>query len=216
MSDYSHELENVIRETLDSEEIHYDFENDKGYFRFGISLPGKIKRVDVIVDVKMDKFVTYAICPLYADIENEEQMARAAEFFCRVNYGLMNGNFELDFNDGEIRYKSFVNCDGVVPSATVIMDTIQCAAAMYSRYGKGLLQILFNDWAPEDAVNFCENKFSPIPEFSIDDDEDEKDEEDTDDDDFDTENDDAEDGLSEDKVSAHLFDLLHRLQQQEE
>ena len=73
MSDYSHELENVIRETLDSEEINYDFDNDKGYFRFGIALPGKIKRVDVIIDIKMDKFVTYVICPLYADFENEEK-----------------------------------------------------------------------------------------------------------------------------------------------
>ena len=36
------------------------------------------------------------------------------------NYGLKNGCFELYFRDGEIRFRSFIDCEDVMPSTEVI------------------------------------------------------------------------------------------------
>ncbi len=56
-----------------------------------------------------------------------------------ANYGLVNGNFELDLRDGEIRYKTYVNCDGLESlSEAVIQDSIYVGCVMMDRYGDGI------------------------------------------------------------------------------
>lgn len=69
-------------------------------------------------------------------------MAIMAEFICRANYGLKNGNFELDMRDGEIRYKSFVDCEGLTPTTEMVRNSIHCPAAMFDRYGDGIVDII--------------------------------------------------------------------------
>lgn len=51
----------------------------------------------------------YSICPQRAP---EQRRGEVADFITRANYGLAAGNFELDFNDGEIRYKSVLHTQG--------------------------------------------------------------------------------------------------------
>jgi hypothetical protein len=58
----------------------------------------------------------YSICPLRVP---EEVRLEAAHFLTRANYGLATGNFELDFDDGEIRYKTVVHVDGELSQAAV-------------------------------------------------------------------------------------------------
>jgi len=38
-----------------------------------------------------------------------------AELLTRANYGMLIGNFELDLDDGEIRYKTSIDMEGLVP-----------------------------------------------------------------------------------------------------
>lgn len=51
----------------------------------------------------------YSICPHRAP---EPRRAAVAELLTRANYGLAAGNFELDFEDGEIRCKSVLHTQG--------------------------------------------------------------------------------------------------------
>jgi hypothetical protein len=63
-----------------------------------------------------DVVLFYSICPLRVP---EELRLEAANFLTRANYGLATGNFELDFDDGEIRYKTVVHVDGELSAAAV-------------------------------------------------------------------------------------------------
>lgn len=63
-----------------------------------------------------DAILFYSICPLRVP---EELRLEAAHFLTRANYGLATGNFELDFSDGEIRYKTVLDLDGELSSAAV-------------------------------------------------------------------------------------------------
>lgn len=83
-------------------------------------------------------------------------MAVMAEFICRANYGLKNGNFELDMRDGEIRYKSFVDCEGLTPTTEMVRNSIHCPAAMFDRYGDGIVDIIFGNSTAKEAVAKCE------------------------------------------------------------
>ncbi len=53
--------------------------------------------------------IVYTIRP---DDVPESRRRELAEFLTWANYGLAIGNFELDFSDGEVRYKSSVDLDG--------------------------------------------------------------------------------------------------------
>lgn len=161
---YSMKIANVIKEFLDNDDWHYSFDEKKGMFRFGLNLKSKLKNIKYFIDVKDYEFICYAISPIGGDEDDGKMMASLAEFICRANYGLKNGNFELDFRDGEIRYKSFVDCDKVMPSKEVVHNAIYCTAAMFDRYAPGILGIIFNDLSVKEAIDKIEGK-SPEDEL---------------------------------------------------
>jgi hypothetical protein len=52
---------------------------------------------------EQDLILLYSVCPLRVP---EDRRTEVSEFLTRANYGLVAGNFELDFEDGEVRYKT--------------------------------------------------------------------------------------------------------------
>ena len=160
---YSKSVANAVNNFLTEDDWHFSFDDQRGLFKFDLSLKGRIKKVSYIVDVKDDEYVVYAISPLGADEDDEKMMASMAEFICRANYGLKNGNFELDMRDGEIRYKSFVDCEGITPTMEMVRNSIHCPAAMFDRYGAGIVDIIFGNSTAKDAIAKCEK--SPAEEL---------------------------------------------------
>ncbi len=154
--EYSKDLVNIVKQFLDGDDWHYSFDENRGIFEFGLRIRSKIQTIDYLVNVKDDEIVFYGICPIGADQDDAEMMAQIAEFLCRANYGLRNGCFEFDFRDGEIRYKSFVDCDGVLPSTKVVKNSIYCIDAMYKRYVPGIVDIIFAGCSAKDAITKCE------------------------------------------------------------
>jgi hypothetical protein len=51
----------------------------------------------------------YSIAPQHVP---DDRRRAVAEFLTRANYGLADGNFELDFEDGEVRYKTVLHVQG--------------------------------------------------------------------------------------------------------
>ena len=153
---YSLEIANAINSYLKQDDWHFSFDEENGLFRFGLSLSSKIKKINYIVDVKEDEYIVYAIAPIGADEEDKKMMATMAEFVCRANYGLKNGNFELDMRDGEVRFKCFVDCESITPSKDMVQNSIHCPAIMFKRYGSGIVDIIFGNATATEAVNRCE------------------------------------------------------------
>src|SRR3972149_5772185 len=59
---------------------------------------------------EQEQFVFYSVCPI--NVPKERQPA-VAEFLTRANYGMIIGNFEMDYSDGEVRYKTSIDVEGV-------------------------------------------------------------------------------------------------------
>ena len=57
---------------------------------------------------EQEQFVFYSIFPVRTP---ENKTHEVAEFVTRANYGMIIGNFELDYSDGEIRYKTSVDVE---------------------------------------------------------------------------------------------------------
>ena len=109
--EYSDDLVNAVKKFLEEDDWKYTFDEDMGVFDFGLRIKSKIQKIRYLIDTQEDAIILYGMCPISADCEDSEMMSRMAEFFCRVNYGLKNGCFEFDFKDGEIRFKSYIDCD---------------------------------------------------------------------------------------------------------
>lgn len=154
--DYSNEIANVIKQFLDDDDWHYSFDEECGIFDFDFKVRSKIRKIKYLINVNEDDMVVYGICPIGADRDDEKMMVQMAEFLCRANYGLKNGCFELDFRDGEIRFRSFIDCEGVMPSTEVIKNSIYCTAARYMRYAAGITSIIFTGSSAKEAITMCE------------------------------------------------------------
>lgn len=153
---YSLRLAGLIQEFLDKDDWHYTFDEKDGVFKFGYRAHGPLRDFDYLVFVHRSSYQVYAVSSVSADPDEHEIMGRLSEFFHRANYGVMNGNFELDFEEGEIAYKCNVNCNGMEPSECVLRDSIYWPAGMFKRYGKGIVAVLFGGADPKDAVEACE------------------------------------------------------------
>jgi len=98
---------------------------------------------------EQEQIVFYAIYPLRAPAERR---AEVAEYVARVNYGLTIGNMELDFNDGEVRYKTSADVSVVAFTLPLLRSLMQACLATADRYYPGFTALLYSDVTPEQAV----------------------------------------------------------------
>lgn len=77
------------------------------------------------------------------------------EFINRVNYELANGNFEMDMDDGEIRYRTYLDLAGSDASKEQILNLIWNGAQSFDNYYPGLVQLVFGECTAEEAAAFC-------------------------------------------------------------
>lgn len=154
---YSNEIASIIKKFLNEDDWKFFFDSEKGVFRFGLRISGKMKDIDYLIRIHETDFTVYALSPVHADNDNADCMARMAEFITRCNYGLRNGNWEMDYADGEVRYKSYVDVEGMTLSTETVKNSIYCIASMFERYGDGILSIIFGGASAEEAAKKCEN-----------------------------------------------------------
>lgn len=100
-----------------------------------------------------DQFVFYSIFPVRTP---EDKQQAVAEFICRANYGMIIGNFEHDYGDGEIRYKTSVDVEGVEVVDALIRHLIYANVLTMDKYFPGLMRVLYAGIAPVDAIDEVE------------------------------------------------------------
>src|SRR5262249_17088927 len=82
----------------------------------------------------------------------EEKRVEVAEFITRANYGLVIGNFEMDYADGEVRYKTSVDVEGGELTAKMVENVIRANVMTMDRYFPGLMGVLYGDRDPAEAI----------------------------------------------------------------
>ncbi len=107
------------------------------------------------VDEDKQWFTFYSILPSNVP---EEKRTEVAEFITRANYGLVIGNFEMDWEDGEVRYKTSVDVEGGELTPKMVENVIRANWMMMDRYFPGLMAVLYADRDPADAVAEVEER----------------------------------------------------------
>ena len=81
-----------------------------------------------------------------------------AEFLTRANSGMIIGNFELDFADGEIRYKTSIDVEGDSLSSSLIKRLVYANVTMMDEYLPGIMSVIYGDVEPKDAIAQIESQ----------------------------------------------------------
>jgi hypothetical protein len=102
---------------------------------------------------EQDQFVFYSIFPVRTP---PERVGEVAEFITRSNYGMIIGNFELDYSDGEIRYKTSVDVEEVDGIEPLVRHLIYANVLTMDKYFPGLMRVLYAGIDPADAVEEVE------------------------------------------------------------
>jgi hypothetical protein len=102
-----------------------------------------------------EQFVFYSICPVNAP---ENKRLTVAEFLTRANSGMIIGNFEMDFEDGEIRYKTSIDVEGDSLSSALIKQLVYANVMMMDAYLPGIMSVIYGDVSPKDAIAQIESQ----------------------------------------------------------
>lgn len=143
----------TLGEFLEADGWHPQRMGDKTIYRTGFS--GENRQVVCFAQVRSDleQFMVYAMAPVKATGETRQA---AAEYIPRANYGLRIGNSEMDFHDGEVRYRSSMGFEGVGLSPKLIQHVIYPALQTMDRYLPGLMRVIYGRASPEEAIGDIE------------------------------------------------------------
>ncbi len=108
---------------------------------------GKWRCLAQVVDERQ-RFLFFSTLPKY--VPNLMRL-EASEYLTRANYGMEIGNFEMDFNDGEVRFRASVDVEGGDLTTTMVKNLVYTNLAVMDQYLPGLKKVI-DGMEPEKAI----------------------------------------------------------------
>lgn len=139
-------------EILCQEDWKFDFDKKNEIIK--LEIPGINTRFHVflLVDEKQESL----LCNTYIKQKvPHSKRLEVCDFMNRANYELANGNFEMDIDNGEIRYRTFLDLADTEPSKDQIQNIVWTGIHGFDSYYRGLIKLVYWDYSAEDAMAYC-------------------------------------------------------------
>ena len=101
----------------------------------------------------VDQCLFYSVAPVRAP---EVLRPAVAEFVTRANWGLLIGNFELDYEDGEIRYKTSLQLNGTPLTAELLHPLVYGNVVVMDKYLPALQAVVALTQTPVNDIHAVE------------------------------------------------------------
>ena len=138
---------------LDERDINYSTGEDQS---IRTTIQGDVATYWTAARVEEDLFQVACFSPLRIPVGSRRDIAEA---IVRANYGLRVGKFELDFEDGELRFQASQILDGDAVGEAVIDRMIGTAVNMMETYLPAFLAVVYGNEEPGDAIRGMEACF---------------------------------------------------------
>lgn len=163
MSETEPTLFQLLLRVLEREEEPLRADEDEGIIRGALTL--RRATVPLFARVRETQFLVliYTVLPVRAP---ESKFPEMLELLTRANWGLPLGNFEMDLSDGEIRFKTSVDVEGVplhqpsgAPAAEMAITNILMANKVaMDRYLPAILGLIYGDETVVALVDRAEGR----------------------------------------------------------
>ena len=102
---------------------------------------------------KQSQFLFYSVYPTTIP---DHQRPIITEYLTRANHGLVQGNFEFDFDNGEIRYKTSLDTTHLSINPKAIQQLVYTNVTIMGHYLPGILAILEQDISATETIKHLE------------------------------------------------------------
>ena len=131
----------VLVQFLNEEKFKFELEEDSKIATLFISGSSGTWMGLAKVDEDNEQMVFYSIIPSRVAPEIRPIVM---EYITRANYNLIMGNFEMDLEDGEIRFKTSIDFSGEKLTKRLVKNIIFYNLIAMDRFLDGLMQVMFN------------------------------------------------------------------------
>lgn len=132
--------------------LHFELldDDDKEWLITG-TIETEIGQVRLMIALRAQpcQVVVYAYHPL---IIVSSMRSVVIELFARINTELTIGAFELNFEDGHIRFRTGLDFTGVILPREMLQTAVELAFGTLATYHTPLVRTLFDDCTPQEAL----------------------------------------------------------------
>lgn len=147
---YSKDIARCITDYLDADDWNYLLDEQKELIRMELRIRSRMQKVDILMDLRDDKYVVFMTYPLGVDPEDRPAVA---DLLNRINYSLLFGCFEMDSTDGTVRFRLAVDCADSLPSREIVKNSLLRPASSCQKYGNAIVRVIMGVASPEEAFN---------------------------------------------------------------
>lgn len=97
----------------------------------------------------------YSQCPIQIP---SDRWAAIAEFLTRANYGIPIGNFEINLDNGDIRFKTGINIEDDRLSPALFKGIVQANLDMMTQYLPGITRVGLESASPIQVIKNLEDQ----------------------------------------------------------
>ena len=132
------EMKNVIERVSDCiKSIGWEAQllPEQNMLVLGVTIRGALKKIGMLLEFSEEDYLSYGVAPVAAGGDRCGML----RYLTMANYGMKDGNFEMDLQNGEIRYKAYVRFGGTEDlSEETILRSLLLPPMMFERYGDGI------------------------------------------------------------------------------
>ena len=140
----------IIEKHLRDDEWYYtksaDYPN-----QIDVPVIGKNTRLSCCFRVNPERdliaFYVYIACKV-----PEGRRKEAMEYLTRVNFGLYLGNYEMNVETGDVRFKVSMDVEGGTVSTVMIKNMMDAGISIADRCNNGLMEVMFSHAIPAAAA----------------------------------------------------------------
>jgi hypothetical protein len=120
-----------------------------------LGIEGQNGRFDCYAVVREEErqLTVYSIFPVKVP---HHKRYNVAALITMLNYGAIIGNFEMNFYDGEIRYKTSIDVEGDRLTPTLVKHLVYTNVATMDKYLPGIMSLIYGNLSAEEAISRIE------------------------------------------------------------
>lgn len=140
-------IETVIK-FLEEEKFKYEVDDDNQIITLFLSGNTGSWMGLANINQENNQLIFYSVIPTRVP---KESRVPVMEFITRANYNLLIGNFEMDMEDGEVRFKTSVDVSGDSLTTALVKNMVYFNFIAIDRYLESLMKVMYGNMSAKKA-----------------------------------------------------------------
>ena len=147
-------IRSFLRTHFEAEDLERDGEDDMISFRLEDE-GGNEWGCLALADEQSEQAIFYSVV---LEPTPPEHRLEVMKFVTLANYGMQVGNFELDLEDGEVRFKTSIDVEKVDLTEGLLNNMVELNILMMGLYFDGLIAVMRGGMSAEEAIAEVEDE----------------------------------------------------------